>query len=311
VGKGGFLLPIAAVETEQLGRIFRERGGIFQRAAGEPREALREVTLRVEPGECLALVGPNGAGKSTLLRVLATLVAPSSGMARVAGYDVVRESRAVRRSVGVMNSDDRSFFWPLSGVENLRFFARMQGMPVDLAQRRAAEVLEQVGLSGAAEQRVSGYSSGMRQRLNIARALLHAPPVLLLDEPTANLDLEHRAQVIDAVRELLRGERAVLVATHDAGLVVALADNVARLEEGRLVAMRQRRDAVRYRLLVGGLALQLVGLLGTAQPAANGVELDVEDLGDGYALAAAISAIVGQGGEVLAVEVHRALEPSR
>jgi len=300
-----------AVETEQLGRVFREQRGIFQGAAGEPRHALRDVTLRVEPGECLALVGPNGAGKSTLLRVLATLLAPSSGTARVASHDVRRESRAVRRAVGVMNSDDRSFFWPLSGVENLRFFARMQDLPDDVARRRAGEVLEQVGLSAAAGQRVSGYSSGMRQRLNIARALLHAPPVLLLDEPTANLDLEHRAQVIDAVREQLRGERAVLVATHDAGLVVALADNVARLEEGRLVAMRRRRDAVRYRLLVGGLALELVELLGAVQPGAQGVELEVEDLGDGYALAAAISAIVGQGGEVLAVEVRSALEPSR
>ena len=300
-----------AVETEQLGRVFREQRGIFQRANAEGRAALRDVTVRVEPGECLALVGPNGAGKSTLLRVLATLLAPTSGMARVAGHDVRRESRAVRRAVGVMNSDDRSFFWPLSGVENLRFFARMQDLPDDVARRRAGEVLELVGLSAAAGQRVSGYSSGMRQRLNIARALLHAPPVLLLDEPTANLDLEHRAQVIDAVREQLRGGRAVLVATHDAGLVVALADNVARLEEGRLVAMRQRRDAVRYRLLVGGLALELVELLGAVQPAAQGVELEVEDLGDGYALAAAISAIVGQGGEVLAVEVRGALEPSR
>lgn len=285
---------------------------MFRRPSGAARVALADVTLRVEAGECLALVGPNGAGKSTLLRVLATLVAPSAGTARVAGHDVARAGRAVRRAVGVMNSDDRSFFWPLSGFENLLFFARMQAVPAALAQTRAREVLERVGLSVAADQRVAGYSSGMRQRLNIARALLHEPAVLLLDEPTANLDLEHRAQVIEILREQVRThQRAVLVATHDAGLVVALANRVARLEAGKLVELRERRTALRYQLLVAGLELDWLRLLGEVRQEGNDILLDVDDLGDGYALAAAIAQVIGQGGEILAVETRRALEPAR
>jgi energy-coupling factor transporter ATP-binding protein EcfA2 len=146
----------------------------------------------------------------------------------------------------------------------------------------------------------------------MARALLHEPAVLLLDEPTANLDLEHRAKVIEIVQEQLRShERAVLVATHDAGLVVALADRVARLDAGRLVELRERRAALRYRLLVGGLEPAWLRLLGDVREDAGGILLDVDDLGDGYALAAAIAAVVGQGGEVLAVETRAALEPRR
>jgi ABC-2 type transport system ATP-binding protein len=142
----------------------------------------------VRAGEAVVLVGPNGAGKSTLLRILATTVLPDRGTAHVLGHDVVRQAPAVRRSVGLMLGDERSWYWRLSGRRNLEFFAVLHGLSRRAASERATELLDDVGLSDAADRRFDGYSSGMKARLSLARALISDPPVLLLDEPTRNLD---------------------------------------------------------------------------------------------------------------------------
>jgi ABC-2 type transport system ATP-binding protein len=286
-----------AIATDELTRVFREPARLFKRGPRAETVALRGVTLRVAPGECVALVGPNGAGKSTLLRVLATLFLPTSGAARVFGHDVARAPAAVRRLVGVTTVDDRSFFWRLNGLENLVFFARLQGLSRDDARRRAHEALALVGLDGDGERRLSGYSTGMRQRLGIARAMLHAPRVLLLDEPTANLDLLRRAQVLDAVRAALRDGATALIASHDAGLAATLADRVVRLEGGRVVPPGAAREPVRYVIRARGLTPEQEAALGATAPG----ELALLDLGDGHALAATIAAVVAGGGEVLDV----------
>jgi ABC-2 type transport system ATP-binding protein len=289
-----------AIETHQLSRTFREPGRLFRRSTSPATVALDGLTLAVQPGECVALVGPNGAGKSTLLRVLSTVVSPTSGTAFVNGIDVAREPARVRRSVGVMTGDDRSFFWRLTGLENLTFFAELQGLSTAEARSRASELLDALGLAAAAGRRFSGYSTGMRQRLGLARALLHRPSILLLDEPTANLDLEHRGQVLDLLRPILAiGDTTALIASHDAGLAVTLADRVVRLEHGRLVTTSAPREPQCYRLQVRGLtgeqraALQMVD---------DGDTLEIDDLGDGHALAATVAAIVSGGGEIVSVE---------
>jgi ABC-2 type transport system ATP-binding protein len=199
-----------------------------------------------------------------------------------------------------MTGDDRSFFWRLTGLENLTFFAELQGLSTAEARSRASELLDALGLAAAAGRRFSGYSTGMRQRLGLARALLHRPSILLLDEPTANLDLEHRGQVLDLLRPILAiGDTTALIASHDAGLAVTLADRVVRLEHGRLVTTSAPREPQCYRLQVRGLtgeqraALQMVD---------DGDTLVIDDLGDGHALAATVASIVSGGGEIVSVE---------
>jgi ABC-2 type transport system ATP-binding protein len=290
----------AAIETNQLTRVFREPGRLFRRSTLPGTLALDGISLSVESGECVALVGPNGAGKSTLLRILSTAVLPTSGTARIHGIDVARDAPAVRRRIGVMTGDDRSFFWRLTGFENLIFFAELQGISNAAAKARAIDLLEAFGLASAANRRFSGYSTGMRQRLGLARALLHRPSVLLLDEPTANLDLEHRGQVLDILRSILAsGETTALIASHDAGLAVTLANRVIRLEHGRISTVDEDREPQRYVLRVRGLTAEQRHAL---MMAGNTDTLVIDDLGDGHALAATVASIVSGGGEIVAVE---------
>jgi len=194
--------------------------------------ALRGVDLRVSPGRTLAIVGPNGAGKSTLLRILSTLARPSSGVVLLGGVPVADDPVAARRRLGVVFG--ATFLYDeLTGAENLAYYARLYG--VRDSAPRAAALAALVGLEGRLHDRVGVYSRGMAQRLSIARALLHRPDVLLLDEPDAGLD---PAAVADLPR-LLRGdgvpERAIVLTTHDLDLALTLADDVAILASGRFV----------------------------------------------------------------------------
>jgi ABC-2 type transport system ATP-binding protein len=198
--------------------------------------ALRRVDLVVGVGEIVALLGPNGAGKSTLLRILATSVLPDKGRATVAGYDVVAEPRAVRRSIGVVTGDERAWYWRLTGRQNLEFFSCLNGFRRRAAAARADELLGEMGLTTAADRRVGEYSSGMRARLALARALISNPKILLLDEPTQNLDpaatVAFRKMVSDLARD--RGV-ATLLATHDLYEAAELATRVEGLAEGRIM----------------------------------------------------------------------------
>jgi ABC-2 type transport system ATP-binding protein len=296
-----------AIETDQLTRVFREPARLFRRSTLPGTRALDNLSLQIDPGECVALVGPNGAGKSTLLRILSTVVLPTSGTAHVHGIDVAHNAAAVRRRVGVMTGDDRSFFWRLTGFENLIFFAELQGISNAAARTRATDLLDTLGLAGAADRRFSGYSTGMRQRLGLARALLHRPPVLLLDEPTANLDLEHRGHFLEILRSLLAaGDTTALIASHDAGLAVTLANRVVRLDHGRISNSEDDREPQRYLLRIRSLTDEQRRAL-TIPDGSDA--LVVEDLGDGHALAAAVASIVSGGGEIIAVEpaTHGAL----
>lgn len=199
---------------------------------------LRNICLAVPEGTILGLVGPNGAGKTTLLKILATLIVPSSGDAFVCGHHVVKEPGAVKRSIGYVSSEERSFYWRLKGKDNLLFFAALQGITGKQARYRVDRVLDQVSLTGMGERRFHEYSTGMKQALGIARAMLHDPPVLLLDEPTRSLSPDVAKQVRGLLRHHAREEgNAILISSHNLKEVEDLADQIAILNQGVLCAM--------------------------------------------------------------------------
>jgi ABC-2 type transport system ATP-binding protein len=201
--------------------------------------ALDGVDLDVPPGTIVALVGPNGAGKSTLVRILATTVLPDEGSASVMGHDVVNDGARARDSLGLMLGNERSWYWRLSGRRNLEFFAALYGMRRSPAASRAQELVEEVGLAEAADRRVGEYSSGMRARLALARALLREPPALVLDEPTQNLDPVAAANFREMVLRLAEERGAsVLLTTHNLHEAAAVAKGIVLLASGRVVSTR-------------------------------------------------------------------------
>lgn len=219
-------------------------------------EALRGVELEVPWGDIVAVLGPNGAGKSTMLRILGTTVLPDSGHVEVAGHDVVNHPGAARRSLGLVLGEERSWYWRLSGRDNLEFFAALHGLRRHAASTRASEVLCAVDLQDVADRRFDRYSSGMKARLSLARALLHEPPVLCLDEPTRTLDPVAAVAFRALVRAQADSGRAVLFTTHDLHEAAAVASRVVVMVAGRIVASADDRpDAARLeRLLIEAAA---------------------------------------------------------
>jgi ABC-2 type transport system ATP-binding protein len=211
-------------------------------------QALGGVSFNVAPGEVVALLGPNGAGKSTLLRILGTTILPDSGTITVAGHDVATDAAGAKRSLGVMIGDERAHYWRLSGRRNLMFFAALVGLSRREAGARTRELLEEVHLTEAADRRVGEYSSGMKARLSLARALLADPPLLLLDEPTRNLDPLSAARFRESAARLASERGAgILFATHNLHEAVAISNRILVLSAGRIVLeeLTEGMDAVR------------------------------------------------------------------
>jgi len=197
---------------------------------------VRGISLRVEPGELFGLLGPNGAGKTTTIRVLCTLLLPTSGTVRVLGMDVVDHPREVRRQIGYVFGGDRGLYDRLSAFDNLRYFADLYALEPRLQRRRIAEVLELVGLQGRDKERVEGFSRGMRQRLHLARGLLHDPPVLFFDEPTIGVDPVGAREVRQLVHELAQAGKTILLTTHYMFEADSLCDRIAVISKGKIVA---------------------------------------------------------------------------
>ena len=204
--------------------------GVVQRFGS--KLVLDEVSLAVPAGSVHALLGPNGAGKTTLTRILAGLLVPTGGAVRILGTPA-GSSREFRSLIGLVPSGDRSFYLRISGLENLVFFARLHGFAKREAIRRALEVLEEVGLADAAKTRVGFYSHGMQKRLSVARALLAAPPILLVDEATHDLDPEGARRVRELVLASASRGTAVVWATQRLDEIRGLADRVTLIAKGR------------------------------------------------------------------------------
>ena len=217
--------PSPAIEVEQLVREFRKG----------PR-AVDGIDLAVSPGEIYGFLGPNGAGKSTTVLMLTTLLPPTSGRARVGGYDILRQGSQVRASIGAA-LQEAALDAILTGREHLMLQATLQGMPKADRTRRAQELLERVGLTEAADRRVGGYSGGMKRRLDLALALVHGPRILFLDEPTTGLDLQSRSALWEEVARLAKEEgMTVFLTTQYLEEADALADRVGIIDHGKIVA---------------------------------------------------------------------------
>jgi ABC-2 type transport system ATP-binding protein len=229
------------VVFESVSKIFRHRPALFnwlgRERAGET-VALKDISFSAGGAEVLVLLGPNGSGKTTALKLISTMLLPDGGTVRVGGFDALRNAREVRRQVGIAVAAERSFFPRLSARENLDFFAALD--EVSRAERapRIDEVLRETGLEEQADTLVMKFSSGMYQRLGIARALVKRPRVLLLDEPTRSLDAANTAHFWSTIRALAAQQTTVLLATHSFAEAAALANRVLLLHHGRLLANR-------------------------------------------------------------------------
>jgi ABC-2 type transport system ATP-binding protein len=224
-----------AVDVDGLERTYRSGTGVFRRRATQI-QALRGITFKIERGELFGLLGPNGAGKTTTIKVLTTLLLPSAGTARVLGFDVAREPREVRRRIGYVFGGERGLYDRLSALENLRYFADLYRVPPRGQRARIDELLELVGLSGRERERVETYSRGMKQRLHIARGLLHDPPVLFLDEPTLGLDPVGARELRQTIARLQDAGKTILLTTHYMFEADELCRRIAVIAEGRIVA---------------------------------------------------------------------------
>jgi ABC-2 type transport system ATP-binding protein len=226
---------MGVIDAQDLRRTYKTSTGTFRRRALEV-EAVRGVTFSVEQGELFGLLGPNGAGKTTTIKMLITLLIPTSGTASVLGFDVVKDAREVRKRIGYVFGGERGLYDRLSGLDNLRYFAELYAVPPREQRARIGELLELVGLAGRENERVEGYSRGMRQRLHIARGLLHDPPVVFLDEPTIGVDPIGARELRATIAQLVQGGKTVLLTTHYMFEADQLCDRIAVISQGAIVA---------------------------------------------------------------------------
>ena len=239
---------VFSIETMNLTKRFakRRRRGVFgflrknDEAVGVDgvTVALDSVNVKVRSGELFGLLGPNGSGKTTMIKCLSTILIPDGGTALVNGFDVHKETSLVRARLGMVVGGERSLYWKLTVRDNLMYFASLYKMPKAQAKGRVKELLESFELIDRADERLEDYSTGMRQKVAIARALLHDPPILLFDEPTLGLDPGFSRQLRKQVRELSEKQgKTVLLTTHYMDEADQLCDRVAFINKGRIVAV--------------------------------------------------------------------------
>jgi ABC-2 type transport system ATP-binding protein len=226
-----------SIVFESVHKVFRQRGFFFLRKPEAETHALKGISLTVSAGEVLGLLGPNGSGKSTTLKLISTMLLPDRGRVVVQGSDTRRQGQAVRRNVGFAMASEHSFFSRLTIRENLEFFAALENVHRSEVSDRIESVLSCVSLSNVAGKQVMKVSSGMYQRLGIARALIKRPSVLLLDEPTRSLDASAAGELWRLVHEMSSMGITVLLATHNFEEAAAVCDRIALLKEGEVMAI--------------------------------------------------------------------------
>ncbi|MEW6586395.1 MAG: ABC transporter ATP-binding protein [Nitrospirota bacterium] len=255
------------IELRDIKKTFVERslGSLMLRKKKKRIEALNGVSLTIRSGEIFGLLGPNGAGKTTLIKILATLILPDSGQGNVCGFDILGQSKQVRRMIGLVNTSERSFYWRLTGRQNLNFFAALYDIGGRYGRNRVEELLKFAGLKESADRPFMKYSSGQKQRLAVARALLAAPEVLLMDEPTNSLDPIAASEIRQFVKDDLvaRRGRTVLWCTHNLKEAQEMCGRFSIIDHGNVIASGTLLDLKTlsagessYRLRVDSLPLE-------------------------------------------------------
>ncbi len=233
--------------------------------------AVDRVSMNIPAGDVLALLGPNGAGKTTTVRMLTSILAPTSGHARVAGHDVVAEAELVRGKVGVL-TEQHGLYERMKAIEYLDFFGQVYGMSASQRKQRSLQLMERFDLIFALDKRLGDYSKGMKQKLALVRAMLHNPPVLLLDEPTSAMDPLSARLVRDAIVELQRDEqRTFLITTHNLVEAQALASQIAIIRGGQIIARGSFDDLAREFVGEPVMELRIAGVM-------NGLAKDISDM---------------------------------
>lgn len=224
-----------AIIVENLSKTFLTREGFWKRKT-KKTSAVDHISLQVEKGELFGLLGPNGAGKTTTVKMLATLLLPTSGSIRIFGLDAVRNTTEIRKHIGFAFGGNRGLYGRLSARDNLRYFAELYALPPEVTRKRIPELLDQVGLTGRENDRVETYSSGMTQRLHLARALLHDPQLVFLDEPTVGIDPVGARELRQMIKDLIKRGKTILLTTHYMAEADELCDHIAIIDHGRIKA---------------------------------------------------------------------------
>jgi ABC-2 type transport system ATP-binding protein len=280
---------VALIRTERLTKKFGEF------------IAVNEVTLAVDAGEILALLGPNGAGKTTTVRLLGSILRPTSGTATIAGHDVVCDATEVRSSVGLL-TEFPGLYHRMKARDYLHFFGELQHMPRTQRDERIEELMKRFDMWGARDQRLGEYSKGMRQKIALIRALIHDPKVLFLDEPTSAMDPQSAKTVRDAIAELRSSRRAIVLCTHNLMEAEGLADRIAIIKDGRIIALGTPRELKRDLLGDPLLELRLGQPLDGLLPAIEAL-VAVEEKGETW-----VRYRTGAPGDINPVLVHRLIE---
>jgi ABC-2 type transport system ATP-binding protein len=263
----------SVIKTDQLTKQFYVPGR-------PPFTAVSGVNLDISPGEVLALLGPNGAGKTTTVRLLAALLRPTAGYARVAGFDVLEEPTQVRRRVGLL-TEEPGLYERMKAREYLEFFGRLYGVPAPTRRRRAETLMERLGLPHALEGRIGTFSKGMKQKLALVRAMLHDPLVLLLDEPTSAMDPLSARLVRESIAGLRDERRAIIICTHNLSEAESLADRIAIIRRGEIVERGTPRELKRRLLGPPIMELRLAESLDGLLPGLQEL-VQVEGLGSNW-----------------------------
>lgn len=229
-------MAVFAIDVHSLKKTFTTRTG-FWSGKKKTTTAVEDISFNVRKGELFGLLGPNGAGKTTTVKMLSTLLLPSAGSISILGMDAIRQTREVRKRIGFTFGGARGLYGRLSALDNLRYFAELYALEPEVAARRIPELLDIVGLTGRGEDRVETYSSGMQQRLHLARALLHDPELIFLDEPTVGIDPVGARELRATVKELIAHGKTILLTTHYMAEAEELCDRIAIINKGNMVAL--------------------------------------------------------------------------
>ena len=225
------------IEGEATPGVKKKRWQFWKKDPQAMFTAVNGVDLQIQRGEIFGLLGPNGAGKSTTIRMLCTLLEPTSGTATINGFDVVKQANEVRRSLGTVLAGERSIYWKLSGRENLEYFAALYHIPTAIAKKRVNDLIERMEFKDRANELVEKYSTGMRQRIAIAKALLARPPILLLDEPTLGLDPQAARNLRELIATLKEEGHTILLTTHYMEEADLLSDRIGIIDTGKVIAL--------------------------------------------------------------------------